>query len=293
MTLLYSRLMKLWIGRLSAACSAMALVLSWAAPAAGQENQAAASYRIAPRDQIQIRVEEMEELNQEVTVDEVGTIKLEPVGTVDVLGLTESQLATRLRSRLESRGLRKATVSVVVTSLRARPVSILGAVKEPGNHPAPGRATLLEVLTGAGGLAPNHGPEIIVRRRAGNGSSDEVRIVTADLVAIGRPPAHLPLFAGDLINIPPARELTVHLMGEVATRGSLTFEAGDRATLLTAIARVGGLTDDASKKIRIQRRSASGERSEIVADFRRILNNDEPDIPLQDGDLIIVKESFF
>ena len=271
----------------------MILACLWTAPVTGQEGRSASSYRIAPRDQVQIKVEEMEELNQEVTVDETGTIKLEPLGTVDVLGLTESELAARLRSRLESRGLRKATVSVEVTSLRARPVSILGAVNQPGNHPVPGRATLLEVLTGAEGLASNHGPEIIVRRRAKNGLSDEVRIATVDLIEIGRPQVNIPIFAGDLINIPPAQAVTVHMIGEVAQPGSLTFEAGDRATLLTAIAQIGGLTDEASRKIRIQRHSATGQRSEIIADYRRILNNDEPDIPLQDGDLVIVKESFF
>ena len=271
----------------------MILACLWAAPATGQEGRGAASSRIAPRDQVQITVEEMAELNQEVTVDESGTIKLEPLGTVDVLGLTEAELATRLRSRLESRGLRKATVSVVVTSLRARPVSILGAVNQPGNHTVPGRASLLEVLMGADGLASNHGPEVIVRRRARNGLSDEVRIATVDLIEIGRPEVNIPIFAGDLISIPPARAVTVHMIGEVAKPGSLTFEAGDRATLLTAIAQMGGLTDEASRKIRVQRHSAVGERREIVADYRRILNNDEPDIPLQDGDLIIVKESFF
>lgn len=264
-----------------------------AVPAAGQEDRNAATYRIGPRDQIQIRVEEMEDLNQEVTVDEAGTIKLPVLGTVEVQGLTEAQLAARLRSQLESRGLRRATVAAVVTSYRSRPVSILGAVGQPGNHFVPGRATLLEVLMGAGGLAASHGSEVIVRRRADNGLSDEVRISASRLLETGDPRVNIPIFAGDLISVPPAKELTIHLIGEVSTHGAMSFGAGERATLLTAIARAGGLTDEASRKIRIQRRLPSGERHEIIADFRRILNNKEPDLPLEDGDLIIVKESFF
>ena len=285
--------MKLRLDSLSRALWTTTLALAWAVPVTGQDTGVGSGYRIAPRDQIQIQVEEMQNLNQEVTVDETGTIELEPLGTVEVLGLTESQLAASLRSRLESRGLRKATVSVEVTSLRTRPVSILGAVGNPGNHGIPGRATLLEMLLGAGGLTSGHGPEIIVRRRAANGLSDEVRIATAELIEVGRPQVNIPIFSGDLISVPPARKLTVHMIGEVSLPGSLTFEGGERATLLTAIARAGGLTDEASKRIRIQRREPSGERGEIVADFRRILNNDEPDVPLQDDDLIIVKESFF
>lgn len=261
--------------------------------AVAQDDQIAGSYRIGPRDQIQIHVEEMDELNQEVTVAEDGTVSLPKVGTLAAQGLTATQLSARIRDRLESRGLRKATVTISVTNYRSRPVSILGAVGKPGNHFVPRRTTLLEVLMEAGGVAAGHGPEIVVRRLADNGLSDEVRVAVEDLIGAGSPRANLPIFAGDMINVPPARSLTVLLIGAVNSAGSLTFPAGQRTTLLTAIARAGGLPENASRKIRIQRSSPAGERREIVADFQRILNNKEPDVPLEDGDLIIVKESFF
>ena len=273
-------------------CFALAAVFL-AAQASAQESQGASSYRIGARDQIQIHVEEMEDLNKEVTVAEDGTISLPLVGTLEAQGLTEIQLATRVRTQLEAKGLRKATVTISVTNYRSRPVSVLGAVNTPGNHFVPGRATLLSVLMDAGGMAGSHGSQIIVRRRAENGLSDEVRIAVADLIEVGDPRVNIPIFAGDLINVPPARQLTVHLIGEVEQPGSLTFQVDQRATLLTAIARAGGLTENASKRIRIQRLSPSGERREISADFRQVLNNKAPDPALQDGDLIIVKESFF
>ena len=258
-----------------------------------QEDRPAGSYRIGPRDQIQIRVEEAEDLSAEVEVGDDGTISLPQVGTVAAQGLTEAELAARLRVLLESRVLRRATVSVSVNSFRSRPVSILGAVASPGNHNVPARATLLEVLMEAGGVSEDHGREIVVRRRATNGLSDELRIAVADLIEAGSPKVNIPIFAGDLIHVPARRKLTIHLIGEVTTRGEMTFEADQSATLLTAIARAGGLTEKASNKIRLQRRSSSGERREMVVDFRRILNNKEPDVTLEDGDLIIVKESFF
>ena len=52
-------------------------------------------------------------------------------------------------------------------------------------------------------------------------------------------------------------------------------------------------TRTAAKKIRIKRQTASGEPREIVVDYRKILSGGEPDVELEDGDLIIVKESFF
>ncbi len=251
------------------------------------------SYRIGPRDEIQIRVDELPDLDSEQAVAEDGTITLPIVGQVDARGLSEDELAMRLRLRLEAEGLRKATVTVSVSAYRSRPVSILGAVSEPGNHFVPGQARLMEVLLNAGGLTASHSGEILVRRSADNGLSDQVRIDVRDLVEKGDPAVNIPIFAGDLINVPEAQAVTIHILGEVASVGSLTFRSNERVTLLTVIARAGGLSDTASKKIRIRRSRPGGERQEIVADYRDILNGDQPDVPLHDGDLIIVKESFF
>ncbi len=274
-------------------CFVVAALALLTASVCAQQAESTGLYRIGPRDQIQIHVEEVEDLNQEVTVADDGTINLPMIGTVEAQELTEDQLANRIRDRLESRGLRRATVTISVTNYRSRPVSVLGAVVSPGKHSVPRQATLLDVLLEAGGVAPNHGEEIVVRRRASNGLSDEVRIAVKDLIELGNPKVNLPILAGDLINLPPARDLTILLIGEVSNAGSLTFPVGQRATLLTAMARAGGLTENASNKIRIQRESEAGGRTEIVVDFRRVLNNRDPDVPLQDGDLIIVKESFF
>lgn len=270
----------------------LALTGFLAVEAAAQVGTAARSYRIGPRDQIQIRVDELPDLDTEQPVAEDGTIVLPVVGTVRAQGLSEDQLAARLRERLEDEGLRRPTVTVIVTAYRSRPVSILGAVADPGNHFIPGRTTLIEVLLNAGGLAADHGPSIHVRRRAENGLSDQIEIPVRELMEIGDPALNIPVFAGDYLNVPTAGDLTVHFLGQVQKAGSMTFPASRKVTLLTAIAGAGGLLETASKKIRIKRRTPSGELEEVVADYRKILNGGQPDIELEDGDLIIVKESF-
>lgn len=272
------------------------LAVAWALGAVSlwaQEPESARSYRIGPRDRIQIRVEELPGLDSEQEVADDGTINLGVVGSIDAQGATESELEARIRSRLLSEGLRKATVTVVVSEYRSRPVSIIGAVGSPGNHFVPGRTTLLEALLAAGGLDAEHGPKIQVRRRADNGLSDQVEIAVRSLIELGDPQVNIPIFAGDLINVPPAREIVIHFLGEVRNVGSQTFTSNKKVTLLTAIARAGGLTETASSKISIKRETGSGEREEIVVDFRRLLSGRDPDIELQDGDLIVVKESFF
>ncbi len=259
---------------------------------AAQELSSSSPYQLGPRDMIQIRVDEIEGLDRELEISEDGSITIPEVGRVDAEGLTAEQLAIRVRTQLESKGVRKATVDISVTTRSARPVSILGAVGNPGIHQVPRRARLMEVILNAG-LAEAHGPDVIVSRRAANGLSDEVRIAVSDLLETGDPRVNIPIFAGDLIRVPPARELTVYFLGAVAETGSQTFRVDKPMTLLTTLVAAGGLTETASNKIQIRRLDASGERRESGVNYRRILNGEDPDVELEDGDIISVKESFF
>lgn len=248
---------------------------------------------IGPKDQLQIRVDELPDLPTQHEVEDDGTISLGVIGRIDVQGLSEEQLEERIRRRLLDSGLRRATVDVRVTAFRSRPVTVLGAVDSPGNHTVPGRSSLLDVLLVAGGLAEDHGGVIRVRRRAENGLVDQVEIDAEALFERGELDANLPIFPGDVINVPEAERISVLLMGEVGSVGEQVFVGAERATLLTAVAKAGGLSDAASNKIVVQRLEPSGERREIVVDFKRILNGRDPDLELRDGDLIVVKESFF
>lgn len=280
-----------WLSLILAASVLLASAV--AAQTTAPEESALRSYRIGIDDKVRVRVEELPELDSELEVATDGTVDMPQVGRVEAQGLTESELALRIRSRLQAGGLRRATVSVSLTAQRSQPVAVLGAVRQPGSLFVPSGIKLMEVLLRAGGLATNNGRYIVVRRRAENGLSDEVRIAARDLFEAGDPTVNIPILAGDLINVPPAEKITLHFLGAAAKAGTLTFQSTDRVTLLIAIAQAGGLSETASKKIRIRRLLPTGERHELVVDYRRILNGDDPDPDLQDGDLIIVKESFF
>ena len=251
------------------------------------------TYRIGPRDRLVIRVEELPDLNGELQVADDGTITLGVIGSIEVRGLTETELVERIRSRLLAEGMRRATVTATVSEFRSQPVSLLGAVARPGNQVIPGRSTLIDLVLDAGGLTEQAGSKIIVRRRASNGLSDRVEINVDDLFVRGDPSVNLPIYAGDMIHVLPVKEIAVHFLGEVATAGTLTFRDNKRVTLLTAIAQAGGLTETASNKLVIKRDDGSGRRFEINVDYRKLLNGKVPDVDLQDGDLIVVKESFF
>lgn len=250
-------------------------------------------YVLGPGDRVRVQVLEVPELNVDVEVAADGSLALPVLGVVPVRGSTESAVADDLRQRLVSAGVRRASVSVRVLAARSRPVTLIGAVGRPGVHPISAGATLLEVLLEGGGLAPNHGGTVIVRRRAENGLSDEVEVAVDDLFERADPTANLPLAAGDVVSVPFAKAVTVHFLGEVAGPGSVDFAPGERVTLLRAIARIGGLKETASKKIRILRDGEDGKRTELIADFKAILAGRDDDVELLDGDLVLVKESFF
>ncbi len=273
----------------------LAAVLLSAAAAEAQAGKSAASrYRIGARDVLRIQVEEAPSLPPEYTVGEDGAIDIEPAGEVPAQGRTERELEVEIENRLKEKGLRKATVHVTVTSFRSRPVLVLGAVVNPGNQTTSGSTRLMEVLLAAGGLSPEHGPTVQVRRQADNGLADQVTVAIADLIETLDPDVNLPILAGDVINVAAARMLTVHLLGAVKTVGSLTFKNTERVSVLTAVARAGGLAETASRKIAIKRKDPqTGKLDETLVDFRRILDGKDPDVDLQDGDVLVAKESFF
>jgi polysaccharide export outer membrane protein len=262
------------------------------APAASAA-AAAAGYRIGPKDLVEIRVVELQELNVERRVSEKGVINLPFLEDVQAAGLTDSELAARLKAELERKLLQRATVSVQVREFRARPISVIGAVQNPGALEFAGRWTLLEAITAAGGLAPTHGRTAYVLRHADNGLTDQVAIDLDDLLVRADRRVNIPIFPNDLINVPATLEVTVYFLGEVSQPGALTFKSTERITLLAAVARAGGLTQRAARKISIRREDASGKAQEILVDYKRILAGKDPDVPLREGDVVMVKESFF
>jgi polysaccharide export outer membrane protein len=257
-----------------------------------QPEARSSGYRIGPRDLLEIRVFETPELNVTRRVSEDGKINLPLVGDVEVAGMTETEAAAKIKGVLEGKLLVRASVALQVQEFRSRPISVIGAVRQPGNLAFSGRWTLLEAITAAGGLTEGHGNLIYVLRRSDLGLSDQVAIQVNDLLVRADPKVNIPILSGDLINVPSAVDVTIYCLGEIRQPGALSFKSSDRITILSVIARAGGLTERASSKILIKR-EGGGAKSEITADFKRILAGKEPDVELQPGDVVVVKESFF
>ena len=256
--------------------------------------QSVGEYRIGPKDLVEIKVFEVPDLNLERRVNDTGDVALPLLGDFRVGGLTAGEARDRLAAMLMAKYVNRANVSVIVKEFSNKPVSIVGAVQRPGALNISGRWDLLQAISAAGGLTEKAGKKLYVLRRAENGLSDQLEIDTAHLFQKSSPIWNIPIWPSDVVNIPPKVTVKVFCLGEVKQPGALEFDSDDRLSLLTVIARAGGLTDRAAKgSIRVKRRGPDGKDQEFVVDYSRIVSGKDDDPELRPDDVVIVKESFF
>jgi polysaccharide biosynthesis/export protein len=250
-------------------------------------------YKIGPKDLLEIRVLELPDLNVERRVGDNGMIDLPLLGEFKISGMNAVEARNELETVLRAKYVNRANVSIVIKEYSNRPLSVVGAVAKPGTLNLSGRWTLLQALSAVGGVTQNAGKRIYVLRRAENGLSDALEVRLDDLFRDATSTWNVPVFASDVINVPARSTVKVFILGEVKNPGALEFDVDDRMTLLSVIAKAGGLSDRASKSIRIRRKNPDGKDVETVVNYKAVLGGKAPDPVLQADDVIVVEESFF
>jgi polysaccharide biosynthesis/export protein len=271
----------------------VALVAMLVLATAARAQELAGEYRVGPRDLIEIKVLELSDLNVERRVNDSGTIALPMVGDFAVSGMTAGEIRSQLEALLKTKYVNRADVSVVIKDFANKPVSVLGAVHKPGSLNISGRWTLLQAISAAGGLTDGAGRKIYVLRRSDNGLADTLEVSTDDLFRNASQMWNVPIYPSDIVNVPGKSTIRIFCIGEVKNPGAVDFSADDRITLLSVLAKAGGVTDRASKTIRIKRRDASGKDVETEVDYKRVLSGKDVDPTLKTDDVVVIKESFF
>ena len=90
--------------------------------------------------------------------------------------------------------------------------------------------------------------------------------------------------------------LTVYMSGNIAKPGRkfVPFVGGSNVTALQAVMDSGGFTTFANKKKSfLLRRDATGASHRVAVDFGKIEDGKMSDIPLQDGDMLVVPQKSF
>ena len=173
----------------------------------------------------------------------------------------------------------------------------LGEVGSPGFHPNDQKLDIIKVVTMVGGLGEfaDWSGARILRPRA-SGEYALVPLNLDRLFGAADMTMNLPVQKGDIFFIPSVRNQVrelVYLLGEVNQRGAVALSSGPQATAARVILSQGGMTQFANpSKVQIQRTAPDGSKKTMLVDVGHILKEGsfEEDVPLQDGDVIIVPE---
>jgi polysaccharide export outer membrane protein len=272
------------------------------AAASGLAAQAVDEYRLGAEDLLAIDALGAPELRQRSwRIDPTGNLRLPLIGAVRAAGRTPAELEAALVESLR-RYVIDPKVSVAVEELGSRPVSVLGAVRNPGLQQLRGPRTLAEALSMANGLAPDAGASLLLTRRRDNGpppipceldASGKFYIASIELAPLldGRSPELNVLVAPhDVLSVPHAEQ--VYVIGAVEKAGAFPLRGDRPVTVMGALAMAGGLAPYAeSREARILRPSPDGGRSETLVDLKAILAGRGSDLPLAREEVLFVPRS--
>lgn len=109
--------------------------------------------RFSPMGVVEVTVAQDDTLSGTYVIDENGMLDFPLVGQIAALGLSPTQLAAVISSRLSGQFV--IDPSVTVNAINAQPptVSIGGQVNNPGTYPIANATTLMRAINSAGGFA--------------------------------------------------------------------------------------------------------------------------------------------
>src|SRR5208283_179506 len=249
--------------------------------------------RIGNDDLLGVTVYDSPELTGTVRVDSTGEIRLPMLRQqLQAAGLFPADLEKTIASALiRDHLLVDPVVTVTVVEYRSRPISVVGAVRNPVTFQATGSVTLLDALSQAGGLTENAGSEILVSQKLeGSNLKDAAsvrRIPARGLIDAVDPSLNIALHGGEEVRVPEAGKF--YVLGNVHRPGAFSITDGSGSTVLKALAMSEGLDHFSGNIAYIYRSEVStGGRSEIPIQLKKIMDRKSPDVPLLPSDILYV-----
>jgi polysaccharide biosynthesis/export protein len=269
------------------------------------ENDHLASYVLGVGDQISVWALAAEEISDKpIPIGPSGYVNFPLVGRLRVTGMTVEGLEAELNKRLAVY-IKDPQVTVTVTQYSSKPVSLIGAVNQPGVHQIERPLTLVEALSLAGGLSNNAGPKVKITRRLewgtlplpdaksdASGTFSVAELYLSEIIRAKNPEKNIMVQPHDVITVPTAD--TVYIIGAVHKPGGFLLTDRDNVSLLTALSMAGGMDNRvaAAKSVRLLRRlPEQSERAELLVNVRDILDGKSPDQLLEADDIVFVPDS--
>jgi polysaccharide biosynthesis/export protein len=252
-----------------------------AAQAQPQGGQVVGDYILGEEDEVEISVYGNDDLEKTQAVRPGGYITFPLVGSIRASGRTPEQLREEIAGLLSS-NVRNPQVTVIVKAYNSRKVSVLGEVKAPGLQRVSSNISVLEALSRAGGMnedADLRGT-LVLRGQ---------QIVPVDFTRLlkqGDPTQNIPLQPGDVILVPNLNEKKVFVLGQV--RAPQVVSLTPNLSVVEALSRAGGLTDDADLSGAMVVRSGSA----LPVSFDKLMHGSDlsQNIRLQPDDTILIPD---
>ena len=159
---------------------------------AEQQSMAAAAVaapKLQPGDKIRINVFGENNLSGDYEIDQSGQISLPLAGTIEAVGLTQSELEQALAKKFRSEYLKNPKVTVTIATLR--PFYMMGEVTKPGEYPYKSGLNVLTAMAIAGGPTYRASRSTVQIQRRGESSMRDYPLS-----------ASVPILPGDVITVP-------------------------------------------------------------------------------------------
>ena len=220
-------------------------------------------------DAVHVTVYQQTDLTTDARINERGSITMPLIGEVKIAGKSPVEAAGAIADGLKNgQFLKNPQVTVAITTVRSRQVSLLGHVARPGRYALDDSSPqLADVIAAAGGITALGAEKITVLR---DGKEHHVDVF--------KPFA---LKAGDTINV--ERAPVVYVYGEVTRSGA--YPLVQDMTVMQALAAGGGITPRGSeRRLKLRRTDSGGKLVEKDVKLNERVKAD---------DVIFVKEALF
>ena len=249
-------------------------------------------FRLGPGDHVEIELVGVNEPSTDTIVGPDGRVYFSLLSGVNVWGLTLTEACTELESQLKQY-VNHPRVAITLRDVKSRRVWVLGRLSRPGIYPLDRPMTVIDAITGAGGLytAQFTGTteeladlqhSFLVR----HGQFLPVNFKT--LIHGGDMSQNVYLEPDDFIFLPSALATEVYVLGAVTESRAVSFK--DQVTLSSAIANARGTLPEARLQEIVIIRGSLTEPHCTVVNFLDILKGKAPEILLQPRDIVYVPD---
>lgn len=275
-----------------------------ATPAAPAAAPTPSTYLLGPDDQITIQGPEMDEItNKPYRIDPDGFVSLPMLGRVKAGGLTIGDFETQLNVAA-TKFVRNPQLVASVQEFHSQPISVVGAVNQPGAQQLQGKKTLMQVISMVGGFRSDAGNMLSIARESqwgplplpnakpdASGKYSIAEISIPELLQEKTPQLNILIMPNDVITIPVSD--TVYVVGDVHKPGGFLLGEHKNMTVLQAVAMAEGVsgTSDSKHSRIIHHANDPNQRSETPVNVKLILAGKQQDLPLDGGDILFVPGS--